>query len=58
MPSINGSPITSYRIKILSIDLINYYTTSSCDGSDATIVANAYCDIPMATLVNLPFVLV
>jgi hypothetical protein len=37
---------------------LSYYTElDECDGSDVTIVANAYCNIEMATFMDSPFTL-
>ncbi len=52
----NGSQISSYLITIKGVDG-NFYTTSACNGADATIIANRHCDIPMSTLTALPFAL-
>ena len=52
----NGSPISSYVITLRAVNT-NFYSTSVCNGADATIAANRYCDIPMSTLTSLPFAL-
>lgn len=48
-PANNGDSISAYTIEIY--DGSSYATeTSSCDGSDATIISNSACTIPMSTL--------
>ena len=42
----------------LAKDGVNYYETSFCDGSDATIVANRYCNVPMSVFMQLPYLLI
>lgn len=45
-----GKPITAYTIRILRHDGITYTSTASCNGADATVIANLYCLVPMADL--------
>ena len=55
----NSDPLTDYEILILtSVSEVYSTETSSCDGSDNTILANNYCDIPLTTLRAAPFNLV
>ena len=55
-PAYNGGkPITSYTVKILQSDGSTYSTDSSCDGSDATILSNKQCQIPMINLLGGSF---
>jgi hypothetical protein len=57
-PSENGSPISAYEVKILSTTPDSYYESlAECDGADATIMTNLYCDVSMSTLVASPFLL-
>jgi hypothetical protein len=57
-PSENGSPISAYEVKILSATPDTYYESlAECDGADATIMANLYCDVSMSTLIASPFLL-
>ena len=58
LPVENGASVTAYRIYIYDVNSAFYYETSICDGSDATIVANRYCNVPMSTLTALPYVLI
>jgi hypothetical protein len=52
-PADNGDTITGYEIEIQYSDGTTYAEeTTSCDGSDGTIMTNMYCTIPMATLRN------
>lgn len=56
-PDNGGSPITSYTIYLLTNagDYITY--TDHCDGSDSTIMAQAYCVIPSIDLHETSFLL-
>jgi hypothetical protein len=57
-PTDNGGTITEYEISILTHSVGVYsLELSSCNGADSVIVANRYCDIPMATLTAAPFLL-
>ena len=55
----NGSlEITSYAVEILHSDGVTFSEhLETCDGADSTIVANAWCEIPMLTLTSSPFYL-
>lgn len=57
-PNNNGKPIDKYQILILQSDGLTYTEdTTDCDGSNAVIISNLYCDIPMQTLRNAPYLL-
>ena len=56
-PADNGGiSITAYRIMIRS-DTNMYYTASECNGANSAIRDSATCDVPLLTLIQLPFVL-
>jgi hypothetical protein len=55
-PYDNAETITAYKIEIKYNPWAE--ATATCSGSDATIMANLYCIIPMATLRAAPFNLV
>lgn len=57
IPTENGSPVTSYKIKIRAKDGVNFYETSFCNGADPSITASRQCNIPMVALRQLPFLL-
>jgi hypothetical protein len=48
----------SYTITILTSDGLTYATDPSCDGADATTIANLYCTVQMSSLRAAPFELV
>lgn len=54
-PNDNGASLTAY--KILLIDSNNAFIEEStyCAGADATVMANRYCQIPMAALRAAPY---
>ena len=54
-PNQNGSPITSYFVFIQQNDLSFGVDLANCDGSTATIVANAGCSVLISTLTAAPF---
>jgi len=50
-PYDNGSPIFGYIITIRQSDDVTFQTeTTSCDGSNPSIVASRHCSVPIATL--------
>jgi hypothetical protein len=49
-----GSPITSYTVQIYCTNG-EWSTTSSCDGSSSTVLANLSCTIPQTVLKAAPF---
>jgi hypothetical protein len=53
-----GMPITAYTIWIRATGGTYHTSDATCDGSDATIRANRYCHVPVATLRVAPFSLV
>lgn len=56
-PPINtgGSPITQYKIVIADNNAISYIEELTyCDGSQATVISNLYCEIPMSVLRTSP----
>mmetsp|Transcript_9442 Transcript_9442/g.8982 ORF Transcript_9442/g.8982 Transcript_9442/m.8982 type:complete len:418 (+) Transcript_9442:1180-2433(+) len=54
-PVINSFAVDQYDIEILSSDTFYYNELTYCDGSDATIVTNAACKIPMQVFWDSPF---
>lgn len=48
-PSERGAAVTAYRIKWKAQNG-SYYEIATCDGTDATVVANRACSVAMATL--------
>lgn len=57
-PYANSEPITAYRIIIQQANGVFSEQIEDCDGSDATNIANTYCDIPMTVLRAAPYSLV
>lgn len=53
-----GVPVTEYTIGILTSGGVAYEVDPSCDGADATVMANLFCLVPMASLRAAPFNLV
>lgn len=52
----NGSPVTKYRIQLVHSDgTTTSENTSACDGSDATVISNLYCDIQMSVFTSSPY---
>ena len=52
----NSDPLDAYEVLILTEDGETYAAeTSSCDGSDADVLSNNLCDIPLTTLRQAPF---
>ena len=49
-----GVPVTEYTIGIRTSTL-TYEADPSCDGADATVMANLFCLVPMASLRAAPF---
>jgi len=58
VPETNGAAMTSYIIVVRDKTNFYYSDITSCDGTNPTIVAQLYCDIPMATLRATPFSLI
>lgn len=54
-PNSNGDPISSYTIQILKYGDVNYYSTSSCDGTTAAVLSSLSCEITMSTLTSATF---
>ena len=52
-----GVPITEYTISIRPSGGAPYQVDPSCDGADATVMANLFCLVPMANLRAAPFTL-
>jgi len=52
-----GKPILEYTIVILTSDGATYAAEPSCDGGDATTIANLFCTVPMDSLRATPFTL-
>jgi hypothetical protein len=57
-PVTNGSPITSFKIYIRSIDLSFIQETGSCDGTSNTIISSRTCNVSLSLLRALPYSLV
>lgn len=53
-PNAQGSAITAYTIKFRGTDG-NYYETSFCDGSLATVVSSRTCEVPMTAFRTTPY---
>lgn len=50
-PDDRGDPIQAYQILILASDQATFLEdTTDCDGSDPTIRANTYCEVPLVSL--------
>jgi hypothetical protein len=56
-PNDNGSPITSYRIRIKQKDTVFEEELTNCDGLESDLVTNTQCIIPILTLEASPFLL-
>jgi len=56
-PASNGATISAYRVEIKDSGSSWITETTDCDGSDATIMSNLYCIIPMSTLTGGSFTL-
>jgi hypothetical protein len=55
-PTENGAEITSYTILVVTSDGLTFVEDSTnCDGSDATILSNLSCTIPLETLKDSPY---
>lgn len=54
-PHDGSQTITSYSVQIQKKDLSWYTDTDNCDGSQAAIMAQLYCTIPMATLTGATY---
>ncbi len=56
IPTFNNSPIIAYRLKVLQSDASTLTEqTTYCDGTDATIKSNLFCEIPMSVLTASPY---
>jgi hypothetical protein len=52
----NGSPITAYKVYVKQSESSTYTLESSdCDGTDATVISNKYCNINISTLLASPY---
>lgn len=56
-PNENGSTITSYTIKIVTFSGNYISDTNACDGTDATVIADSECTVPLSKLTVAPYVL-
>lgn len=54
-PSNGYSEITSYTIKLRQSDEITYTEAAECDGTEALIVSQRQCSIPITTLRAAPY---
>ena len=55
-PETNGGPILSYSISVRDSTTLSYSTElTNCDGSNADIITNKSCDIPVSVLISSPF---
>ena len=56
MSTTNGSPITAYKVLIRESGSTTYTQESvDCDGTDASVIANVYCNINIGTLLASPY---
>jgi len=55
VPASNGAAITAYRIQIRRSDGVMAEEATYCPGADATLMANAYCLVPMVALRAAPY---
>jgi hypothetical protein len=52
----NGSPITAYKVFVKqSGSSIYTLEAGDCDGTDATVISNSYCNINFSSLITSPF---
>lgn len=51
-PNSNADTITSYLIEIYDPVTLDWHTNSNCDGTQATVISNLYCIVPMSVLQN------
>jgi hypothetical protein len=52
----NGSPITAYKVFVKQSGSSTYTLESGdCDGTDATVISNSYCNINISTLLASPY---
>ena len=56
-PSSRGSPLLSYKVYIKKHDGTYAQELSNCDGSDAIVMSQTSCTIPVENLRIAPFVL-
>ena len=49
--------VTGYKVMIGSVNGNFYESTRTCNGSDPTIRDAATCNVPLLTLIGLPFLL-
>jgi hypothetical protein len=55
-PFDNGSPITGYQVLIRHADGVTFNEDLTyCDGSEASILANSLCSVPINALRALPY---
>lgn len=54
-PEDNGAAITAYRVVIQQGDGTMTEESTYCAGSDATVMANLHCRVPMAVLRAAPY---
>lgn len=55
-PYNGGTQITAYTILIRESDGVTFTENlSNCDGSDATIITQAYCVVPISVLRDVPY---
>ncbi len=57
LPTENGAPVSSYKIKVRAKDGINYFESTFCNAADPSISASRQCNIPMIAFRQLPFLL-
>lgn len=53
--SSNGAAITAYKLEIMQGDWTYSEDSTNCNGADATIVTNQYCDVPMSVITASPY---
>jgi hypothetical protein len=57
-PNSNGAEITSYTILLRESDDVTFTEDAiNCDGSDATIISNTHCEVPLSVLTAAPYLL-
>lgn len=56
-PASNGSPITSYRVKLQEKSGVFSEELTKCDSANSALVTELKCTIPLLTLQATPFLL-
>ena len=58
LPNAHSLPVTAYQILILQKDGVTWTESSSCLGTNSTIISNKYCKVSMISLRSSPYNLV